>query len=110
MRRVAIHVAVSPHGDGEPDIVISCNDGTLWMLGHGGQWIELPGIPQDESKDPLAKLHSRHVDLLDAHAAAKTQLHMLADLAGTLSGSVGSGPRREALREAGGKIMTIIET
>ena len=71
MKRVAIHVAMSPHGDGEPDITIVCNDGTMWMLGHTGQWIELPAIPQQESCDPLAKLYRQNVDMRDKLEEAK---------------------------------------
>lgn len=108
MRRTPLQIVCSGHAEYPTEIYALCNDGTMWELTRG-HWTELPGIPQDESKDPLAKLHSRHVDLLDAHAAAKTQLHMLSELAGKLAGSSGSGPRREALREAGCNMMAIID-
>jgi hypothetical protein len=101
MRRVPLQITMSPHGDGEPDIVIACNDGTMWMLGHGGQWVELPGVPQDESNDPLAKLYARNVDLQESLRTAESKLHRLGDLACTLTANNGKGQWSEAHRKIG---------
>lgn len=50
--RKPIQIAISEHQGGVA-LTALCDDGTMWDL-NSGQWIELPAIPQDESKDPLA--------------------------------------------------------
>lgn len=52
--RKAIQIVATPSSNGDPDLYALCNDGTMWGLNHGGQWIELPPIQQGESEDPLA--------------------------------------------------------
>ena len=51
MRKI-IQFTAAPY-DNSVAINALCDDGTLWEM-NGGRWEELPVIPQDESKDPLA--------------------------------------------------------
>lgn len=44
--RKAIHLVATPRTDGDPDLYALCNDGTIWGLNHGGQWVQMPEIPQ----------------------------------------------------------------
>lgn len=46
MKRKAIQLVATPRTDGDPDLYALCNDGTILGLNHGGQWVELPEIPQ----------------------------------------------------------------
>jgi hypothetical protein len=61
--RQAIQIVGTSTPDGDADLFALCNDGTIWGLGHSGQWVEMPAIPQDESKDPLATLRAKNIDL-----------------------------------------------
>lgn len=56
MRKV-IQISSAAWGDGVA-IAVLCDDGTMWDM-NGGRWVELPAIPQDESKDPLAVASGR---------------------------------------------------
>lgn len=71
MRRIAIQLVGTARPDGDAELFALCNDGTMWQLVGSGQWHEMPGIPQTESEDPLAKLYARNVDLNEALRKAK---------------------------------------
>lgn len=73
MIRMPVSVTTATNGD----TVAVCNDGTMWMLNSGAQWVELPPIPQDESRDPLHKLHRENVDQTERLATA---LHVIDDV------------------------------
>ena len=51
MRKI-IQITAAPW-DGSVALNALCDDGTMWEM-NAGRWSELPAIPQDESKDPLA--------------------------------------------------------
>lgn len=51
--RKPIQIAVS-EADTHQTMFVLCDDGTIWVFNDHGQWVEMPAIPQDESKDPLA--------------------------------------------------------
>jgi len=48
-RVIQIAAAFAGQASNEPDLVTLCNDGTMWIMGVGGQWHQLPAIPQEET-------------------------------------------------------------
>lgn len=58
MKRKAIQLVATPRTDGDPDLYALCNDGTILGLNHGGQWVELPEIPQPIEGECEARQHS----------------------------------------------------
>lgn len=46
--RKAIQIVACTGGHGHPFFYALCNDGTIWQLTTGGQWVEMPAIPQSE--------------------------------------------------------------
>lgn len=52
MMRKVIQMTAASY-DNSVAMTALCDDGTMWDF-IGGRWTELPAIPQDESKDPLA--------------------------------------------------------
>lgn len=53
MRKV-IQITTTSNAVGESILHALCDDGTAWEM-QNGHWHEMPPIPQDESKDPLAE-------------------------------------------------------
>lgn len=68
MIRRILSIAVSPVEDGESQIIALCNDGTLWGMGHTGNWAQFPAIPQDWSSESVEK---QWADLVDAGAEVR---------------------------------------
>lgn len=56
--RKPIQLVGTPRTDGDPDLYALCDDGTIWGLNHGGQWVELPSIPQPIEGECEARQHS----------------------------------------------------
>jgi hypothetical protein len=73
MIRTPISVSHAPTGEA----IVVCNDGTMWQLTGSAQWVEMPPIPQDESKDPLHKLYRENVDQTERLSVA---LHVIDDV------------------------------
>jgi hypothetical protein len=76
-KRQVIQMVGTSTPDGDPDLYALCNDGTMWGLNSGGQWVEMPPIPQDESQDPLAKLYAKNVDTTERLLAANRTIEAI---------------------------------
>jgi len=99
---IQFSAAARPDG-GDADVYALCNDGTLWQL-VTGHWQEMPAIPQDESKDPLAKLYAKNVDMSDKLVDARQRLDAIQIRADGYAAS-----RHTTISEIGRELTAIIE-
>jgi hypothetical protein len=77
--------------NGESSIYALCDDGTLWALSHSGQWHEMPAIPQDESKDPMAVMQLKMLSVESLayeliHGIKRVEAPLIGELLMTLIG------------------------
>lgn len=88
MIRKAIQLVGTPRTDGDPDLYALCNDGTIWGLNHGGQWVEMPAIPQDVSKDETAAMYGALIDARNRIGTAETKLANIEQVADEIPGNL----------------------
>lgn len=93
--------------DGTTEIYAICNDGTAWELTNG-QWVELPAIPQDHSRDPLEATVAARIELQEKLNVAQAKLDRIAVLANELAGRRAYDPSVGASHRIGGQLRSIL--
>lgn len=107
MTRRIFHMTACARPDGTTEIYAICNDGTAWELANG-QWIELPAIPQDLSKDPLSANIAARSELQEKLDEAQGKLDKIGALANELAGRRAYDPSVGAAHRIGGQLRSIL--
>lgn len=45
--RKAVQLSVTTNSYDTTQIIVLCDDGSIWKSGHNQQWLRMPDIPQD---------------------------------------------------------------
>lgn len=107
MTRRIFHMTTATRPDGSTELYAICNDGTTWELTNG-QWVELPAIPQDLSKDPLAANITARLELQEKLDTANDKLTRIATLANEFYQRRAYDPSVGAYHRVGAQLRTIL--